>query len=191
MKEKVQLTVAERNEVKNIGDARTDANAARFDIPDYDQRRFNLTSRQANRLGVFAEAAAFKYLGGDILNHSLEDWASFIPNDHPDRTRLLGKADLFGVVEVRRANTPHSPIPIRAKDKEAGLYVVQAYVPYAQPVRTKENPWPLINVYSHADLLGWAYTNDEGVTPDWARQKGTIVVPRRPMDTIDLGGVLA
>lgn len=178
----VSLTVEERAFCKAAGDARTDANKFRRDISDYDQSRFNLTGRQANRLGVFAEAVAFKYLGGNVLEHTLEEWAHYVPNDHPDYQDLVkNQADLFGSVEVRRANAPHSPIPLRAKDREHAKAIMQVYVPYKQPVKTKEDPYPLIMVPLHGTILGFAYVTDKGTTPAWASSKDTIVVPRRPM----------
>ena len=186
----VALNLKERAAVKDIADARTEANAHRNDIPDYDKTRFNLSSKQANRLGVFAEALAFKWAGGNVLNHSLEDWASFVPNNHPDRTRLLANADLFNTIEVRRANSLHSPIPVRQKDRDLGAIVVQVYVPYKQPMKTALEPFPGITVGLHGRILGWCNADDEGTKPAWAKQAGSLVVERRSLDTLNLKEVL-
>lgn len=178
----VSLTVQEREFCRVAGDLRTEANKNKYNIGDYDPSRFNLTSRQSNRLGVFAEAVAFKYLGGNVLEHTLEEWAHYVPNDHPNYTELVkNQADLFGSVEVRRANAPHSPIPLRTKDRDHAQTIIQVYVPYKQPLRTKAVPHPAIMVPLHGTILGFAYVTDEGTTPEWASNKGTIVVPRRPM----------
>jgi|SRR6478735_11795223 len=187
----VALTFEERDFVKEAADLRTEANKSRYDIADYDTRRFNLTRKQASRLGVFAEAVAFKWAGGNVLDHTLEEWAHFVPNNHPNYDALVkGQADLFGTIEVRRANRPHSPIPVRAKDRKSGVVVVQVYIPYRQPLATAANPHPAISVPLHGVILGWAYATDEGTRPDWAKQAGTVVVERRPLNTLDFKKVL-
>lgn len=179
----VVLTVAERDFVKQAGTARHEANKYRSDIADYDSRRFNLKPITANRLGVFAEAVAFKFLGGDILTHSLEEWAHFVPNNHPKYNEYIkGQADinLGQPVEVRRANSPDSPIPVRDKDKRDGAVLLQVHVPYMQASRGDN-----ITVFAHAFVTGWAKPTDKGTVPGWSKGS-SIVVNRRPLDSLDL-----
>lgn len=188
----VELTIEERNFVGQVGLLRSEANKHKNNIADYDTKRFNLTGLQANRLGVFAEAVAFKALGGNVLDHSLEEWAHFVPNDHPNYYSLIKEqADLFGEVEVRRANRLGNPIPIRSKDRLNANYVIQVHVPYTQDKRNDSNPEPLIYVGLQAQVTGWAKTTDTGTVPSWAYNNSTQVVTPRDMSTFPLLGVKA
>lgn len=180
------LTIEEREFVKQAGLDRHEANKRKHDIADYDQRRFNLTNLQANRLGVFAEAATFKALGGNVLEHSLEEWAHFVPDEHPHYNWLVKqKADLFANVEIRRDNNNGSPIPIREKDRKDGRLIVMTFVPYRQALATKDDPYPLITIGLNATIKGWAYQSDweNGAVPSWSRDGKTRVVEPRSMNT--------
>jgi len=183
----VELTVEEREFVAAAGEARTEANKGKSDIADYNPKYLGFSKVQANKLGCFAEAAAFKALGGNILDHSLEEWAHFVPNDHPDYHHLIKEnADLFGDVEVRRANSRYNPIPVRAKDREHAKYVLQVHVPWVRAHPTSNNPHPLITVGLTAQLTGWAFTTDTGPVPSYARSNSLQVVEPRPMNTFPL-----
>lgn len=186
---KVELSPEEIRFARIAGDNRLAENKGKQNIPDYDTRFFNLSDRDANRFGVYAEAGAFKALGGNVLKHDLTEWAHFVPNDHPDYEALIkGQADLniHGLsVEVRRANSPANPVPVRGKDKKAGVRVLQVYVPYSQPLPSAEDPLPKATFHGYVELLGWAYPTDAGVDPRWKKQAGSIVVPRRPMSTFE------
>lgn len=152
--------------IRNAGNSRTDANKHKQDIADYDHKRFDLTSRQANVLGVAAEAAWFKHLGGDILDHSLEDWAHYVPNDHPQYRALLSRQDLFNTYEVRRAHRMGNPIPVRRKDSNI---ILQAHVPHLAAGTTM--------MWDKVILTGWCKVTDEGKTPPWSTT-AKVVKPR-------------
>lgn len=152
--------------VIDAGMKRTKANKNKQDIADYDHRRFHLTSLQANVLGVAAEAAWFKHLGGDVVDHSLDDWAHYVPNDHPEYVRLLSRQDLFNTYEVRRADRIGNPIPVRRKDNNI---VLQAYVSYVSAGNSL--------LLSEVILTGWCNVTDEGSTPAWSNT-AKVVTPR-------------
>jgi len=175
--------------VAQAGLDRENANKHKHDIADYDHSRFNLTGLQANRLGVAAEAAAFKWLGGNVLEHDLNDWAHYVPNTHPNYEQLVKKnADLFNNVEVRRANAPGSPIPIRSKDRKPGRFVLQVYVPYVQ----LERFGPIVPDREHIKITGWAKASDRGSRPAWADPFDTSeVVARRNLWDFPVMGLAA
>lgn len=173
----IQLTEEERTFCKETGDLRVSANKNKRDIAEYDYRRFNLSSQQSNRLAVMVEAAVYKWSGGNILDHDLKEWAHYVPPEL--YTKYLKRPDLYGIVEVRRANKPNSPIPMREKDRIPNGIIVQGYVPY-----TQEEWHGSIRVGLEVDLLGWASVEDWeiGTTPSWGKRSK--VVPRRPMESL-------
>lgn len=182
----IQLTTEEREFVKQAGTARYEANKWWGDIADYDKSRFDLTSLQTNRIGVFAEAAVFKAFGGDVLDHTLEEWAHYVPNTHENYKQLVKKnADLWNNVEVRRAHKQGNPLPIRGKDKRENGLVVQAFVPY-RLVQKPDKSFAM-TVGLTALVTGWAWATDEGEVPSWSVTGDAVVVTPRPMNTFDAG----
>jgi len=174
----VTITTEEKKHAARIGDLRTAENLGRSNIADYDPNRFNLTAQQANRVAVLGEIAVGKFLGYKPLEVGPEVWAAFV--ESKDYGKYLGKEDWPGV-EVRRANTTASPLPIREKDRGRGIAIIQPYVHYTQAVRLGP-----IRVHEDVELLGWADVDvdwHEGWRPNWAKDKNTRVCDRRSMDT--------
>lgn len=167
----MKFTTEEMAFIKNAGINRTNANSNKRDIADYKQERFDLTSQQANILGVAAEAAWFKKLGGDVIHHSLDDWAHYVPNNHPDYVRLLSRQDLFNTYEVRRAHRMGNPIPVRRKDSNI---VLQAHVPH---IAGKG-----VLMWDRVILTGWCAVSDKGTTPSWSNTAK--VVQPRPIEEL-------
>lgn len=175
----ISLTKDEREFCAQAGDLRVEANKNKRDIADYRPVAFNLTNKQSNRLAVMVEAAVFKWSGGNILDHDLREWAHYVP---PELYReYLKRPDLWGIIEVRRANKPDSPLPMRKKDLIPGGIVVQGYVPY-----TQEERFGPIKVGLEVDLLGWASESDWslGQKPWWGNGDNSRVVPKRPMESL-------
>lgn len=180
----VNFTREEMHRIAWWGTARTNENKYRSDIRDYRREAFNLTSEQANRLGVMVEYGIYKWLapktGWDLEDPDPSVWAAFVEAKDYEQ---LNKPDIAGVIEARRANSLSSPIPLRSKDVRDGAFVVQGFVHYMQDETSGH-----IRVPAQVTLLGWAdavkdYPNGE--IPWWSKGDAR-VVGRRPMDTLDL-----
>lgn len=188
MKTVVTLTKEEMAFAAKVGTLRTNENKNRADIACYDSNRFNLTSEQANRLGVVVELATAKYLGlsEEVLRGERPDvWAAFV--EEKDYGTYLGQPDLLGVIECRRANRKSSPIPLRRKDVQAGAIVVQGYVDYVQTATGR------ITVPAEVEFLGWSDARADWSTaevPGWARGGNSrVALEKKPMSALDLSVV--
>lgn len=177
----VTFTQEEMNRVAAWGTARTEENKNRRDIADYDKNRFNLTSEQANRLGVLVEYAVYKYLGFDPNIIDPEVWAAYVPSSQ--YKQHLGRPDVAGKYEARRANRRGNPIPIRSKDVRCEAIIIQGFVDYTQ-TRTGG-----IIVPKAVELTGWAdaVTDYEtGLIPSWSRNADARTVEPRSMETFNM-----
>lgn len=190
MRTVVELSKEEMAFAAKVGTLRTQENKNRRDIADYDTNRFNLTSEQANRLGVVVELATAKYLGlpEEVLRGERpEVWAAFV--EEKDYKTYLGAPDIAGVIECRRANRTSSPIPLRRKDVEAGAIVVQGYVDYIQSPETGR-----IIVTPEVQFLGWSDAAADwasATVPGWARGNNSrVALEKKPMASLDLDRVL-
>lgn len=172
----VSITQEEFAFVAELGRLRTEENKARWNIPDYDTKRFNLTSLQANRLGVLTEFGIGKWLGLDMMDVDVDVWAGFVKSE--DYAKYLGQPDIAGLVEVRRANKEASPLPLRRKDVKAGAFVVQGFVKYRQ------QEWGgAISVNKEVSILGWSDAKedwDTGDVPSWSLGDSRVVSRRSP-----------
>lgn len=163
---------------------RTQENKKRRDIADYKQEAFNLTSLQANCVGVVAELAVAKWLGypEEVLHGERPDiWAAFVKEE--DYGLYLGQPDIAGIIEVRRAHKRTSPIPIRKKDVRAGALLIQPYV----DINYLDNG--RINCEHRVELLGWADAVEDyktGKTPWWTDGDARTAAVKRPMDSLDV-----
>lgn len=172
-----------------VGTLRTEENKNKQDIACYDTNRFNLTSEQANRLGVVVELATVKLLGlpEDVQAGLRPDvWAAFVKEE--DYGLYLGQPDIAGIIECRRANRRSSPIPLRRKDVEAGAIVVQGYVDYSQNAQGR------ITVSQEVEFLGWSDAAADWQTakvPGWAHGGNSrVALEKKPMAALDVQRVL-
>lgn len=191
MKTVVELSKDQMAFAARVGTLRTEENKNKRDIACYDSNRFNLSSEQANRLGVVVELATAKYLGlpEEVLRGERpEVWAAFV--EEKDYGLYLGQPDLLGVIECRRANRTSSPIPLRRKDVEAGAIVVQGYVDYIQNPETGR-----VIVTPEVQFLGWSDAAADwktGAVPGWAQGGNSrVALEKKPMASLDLDRVLA
>lgn len=184
MRTTIELTKEEVTFAGRMGMARTNENKNRRDIADYKQSAFNLTSLQANCVGVVAELAVAKWLGlpQDVLEGKRpEVWAAFV--EEADYGKFLGAPDILGVIEVRRAHRRTSPIPIRKKDVRAGALLIQPYVDINYLADGK------INCERTVELLGWADAPVDyktGNIPWWTDGDARTAAEKKPMDTLDI-----
>jgi|SRR6478752_4704611 len=174
----IELTTEEMLFASKIGYYRTIENEQRPDIADYDQKRFRLTSLQANRLGVMCEMAAGKALGLDMLHTTMDQWVSWIPSEHYG---MYPKPDILQRYEVRRCEKMSNPIPIRLKDVEHEAIVLQIHVEY---IKNDDE----IIVPSRATIVGWCDAKEEWATADkpaWSRSnKSRVVTEKRPFSEL-------
>ncbi|TNM61526.1 hypothetical protein FHN55_16990 [Streptomyces sp. NP160] len=162
-----------------IGTKRTEENKNGHHIAEYRQQAFNLSTEQANRLGVLAEMAVLKWLGAPYNDRDV--WIDFVPRS--EYSKLKGRPDIQwqGMdIEVRRANKEVSPIPLRKKDQ--GYIVVQPFIPYEQHSETG-----LIRVGREVQLLGWARWDDETTKPWWSNGSSMVALEKRPMNSFFVG----
>jgi len=164
----IELTTEELNKCREAGLARTSENEGTQDIASYDHKRFDLTSAQANCLGVVAEYAVVKSLG-----HSFESdvWHPFVKRaDY----HLLKGPDVCGRYEVRRQHRFGNPLAIRQKDVEAGAVVVSVHVPFVRVSPTGIKPLGRAQIIGCIDAeTGW----DLGDVPSWSYKQRDRVVP--------------
>lgn len=188
MKHTVELSREEIILAGKYGTARTNENKNRSDIADYDTNRFNLTSLQANVVGVAAEMGVIKWLGlpDEVLQNDMPGiWAGYVPSE--DYARYLGQPDILGVIEVRRAHRKQNSIPIRTKDVRCNAIIVHAYVDIEYKPNGK------IGVNPEVQLLGWA-----DAVADW--QTGTVAgysngntreaLEKKPMASLELEDIM-
>ena len=178
----IELTIEEMEFISKVGLLRTEENKNKKDIADYDPRRFTLSSLQANRLGVMAEAGVVKYFGYDICHTPLDVWPSFYMNEHKD---LYDGADInvpAGNFEVRRVNKRGNPVAIRRKDVEENAVVIQAYIEYAELPDGK-----LRIPKKQVEILGWvdaAAAWDTALTPAWSSSNKSRITTPNPMEEL-------
>ena len=178
----VRITQEEMEFISKVGLLRTEENKNNKDIADYDPRRFTLSSLQANRLGVMAEAAVVKYFGYDICHTPLDVWPSFYMNEHKD---LYDGADVnvpAGSFEVRRVNKKGNPVAIRRKDVEENAIVIQAYIHYIELPNGK-----LTIPKKQVEILGWvdaAAAWDDAEVPAWSTSNKSRVTMPNPMSEL-------
>lgn len=171
-----------------LGRLRTEENKGRQDIADYKQEAFNLTSMQANRVGVLAEMAVAKWLGLPeevLMNQCPDIWAGYVPSSEYDK--YLGQPDILGVIEVRRAHRRSSPIPIRRKDVRAGAILIQPYV----DITWNGNK---IIADNTVELLGWAdapVDYQTGNIPWWTDGDARVAAEKKPMSALWPDEILA
>lgn len=168
----VTLSREELQQVAEWGTARTEENKYSSNIADYDTKRFNLNSEQANRLGVMVEFAVYKWLGYDPTNIDLTVWAPFVPKS--EYAQHLNRPDIAGKYEVRRANRRNNPLPIRTKDVIAEAILIQGFVDYHQNGKS-------ISVPHKVELTGWAVATEDwhrGTIPSWSKGDARVVTPR-------------
>lgn len=167
------LTEAEIEFCKDAANKRAEYNKNKKDIPDYDTNRFNLTSLQANFLGIIVEVALCKVLGVDYANP--EVYCAF-SEDKKD----FSKPDVLGVFEARRANKEYSPLPVRKKDVEANAIVVQGFAPYIQ----LEKHGKIAN-YGEVHWTGWLPAEEawkKGTVPDWGKNGNSKTVAQNDIN---------
>lgn len=179
----------ERAQCEGWGTARYEENLKRSDIADYDKRRFNLTSKDANYLAVLAEYFVYRQVaevkGWSLTDPDPENWAAFVREQ--DYDKYLKTPDIGGVLEVRRANAPNSPLPLRIKDVETNALVVQVYVPYTQ----WEHGGPIVAHHNRMEILGWVdakerWDKPSTFTPAWSKTgKSKTTMIKRPWDEFD------
>jgi len=196
----IEFTNEELKHIGDIGAARTGANKNKRDIRDYDHRRFNLTSEQANKLGVMGEAALVKYLGYDILTVGMDTWVSFYT---PEEAKYYKKIpDVFHNgqwYDTRRLNKITNPLAIRKKDVEQNVIVLNVFIGYAQdekfgPIKLDRNE----NGKTYAVFTGWANARedwDKGRVPRWSApdangEYDSRVVEARPIEELFKGEVM-
>lgn len=171
------LTEEEIQFCKDTATKRLEFNKNNKDIPDYDSNRFNLTSLQANFLGIIVEVALCKLLDVDYTDP--EVYCAF-SEDKKD----FKKPDVLGVFEARRANKEYSPLPVRKKDKDAKSIVVQGFAPYVQ----LEKHGKIAN-YGEVHWTGWMCADDAwrvGTIPDWGKNGNSKTVSQNAINT-DMG----
>lgn len=183
----IELSPVEMERCAVWGNQRTEENKNRSDRLQYDKNRFGLTSLQANRLGLMVEYAVYKWAGFDPENIDLNVWCPF--TEQENYNKYLKQADIAGVIEVKRADKPWSPIPVHPKDVKEGVIVVQGYINYTQ----NGDRFSAISVPPVVELFGWAdiakdYPN--GAIPNWDPSGRSRTLSRRPMDTLDLDGYM-
>ena len=177
----VEFTAEEIKHISNIGEARTDMNKYNRDIADYDQRRFKLTSLQANKLGVMVEAALVKYFGYDILTVSMENWVSFYTA--AEAHNYKSSPDVFHNgqwYDTRRVEKRSNPVAMRTKDRNQNVVVVQGFVDY---ILTDGKVKPGRKV----ELLGWADPAkdwEDGWKPGWAKTNDSRVIDPKPIEEL-------
>ena len=174
-----QLTEEEIQFCKDTAQKRLDFNKNNKDIPDYDTNRFNLSSLQANFLGIIVEVALCKFLEVDYTDP--EVYCAY-SEDKKD----FKKPDVLGVFEARRANKVYSPLPVRKKDVEAKSIIVQGFAPYIQLEPTKPGEKGKITNYGKVMWTGWMDAEDAwrvGVVPDWAKNGNSKTVDQSNINT--------
>lgn len=178
----IEFSPEEMKHISAIGEARTDMNKYKQDIADYDQRRFNLTSLQANKLGVMVEAALVKFFGYDILTVGMDNWVSFYTAE--DAWMYKSSPDVFHEgqwYDTRRVQKRTNPVAMRSKDKEQNVIVVQGFVPY------KFVSEGVIRPGRKVELLGWANPSEDwedGWKPSWAITNNSKVIDPRPIEDL-------
>lgn len=168
--------------ISAIGEARTDMNKGKRDIADYDHRRFNLTSLQANKLGVMVEAALVKYFGYDILTVSMDNWVSFYTA--AEATNFKAAPDVFHEgqwYDTRRVQKRTNPVAMRKKDVDNNVIVVQGFVDY------KFTETGSIRPGRKVELIGWANPAvdwEDGWKPGWAKTNNSKVIDPKPIEDL-------
>lgn len=138
------------------------------DIADYNKNLFNLTSAQANLLGLIVEVALCKVLDVDYT-----DPAKFVAfsKNYAD----FQKPDVLGKYESRRANKKSSPLPVRKKDLiTPGTIIVQGYAHYKQ-----DEKFGRITNYGKVEWNGWLEAGEAwelGTEPSWSKNGNSKVV---------------
>lgn len=137
------------------------------DIADYNKSLFNLTSLQANLLGIVVEVALCKVLDVDYT-----DPAKFVAfsKNYAD----FQKPDVLGKYESRRANKQTSPLPVRKKDLDQDVIIVQGYAHYQQDEK-------LGRIYDYGQVTwnGWLEAEaawELGTVPSWSKNGNSKVV---------------
>ena len=180
----VSLTAVQMDRCKVWGAQRTNENLGGRDISDYRAERFNLSSLQQNKLAMCVEYALYIYQGFDPDNIDTEVWAPFVPKS--EYSKHLGRPDIAGLFEARRANVWGNALPVRTKDVKAEALVVQGYVDYDQPKRHG----PVTKVSNQIVLTGWVNARedwDKGYIPSWSDgdARSFAFDELRPMNTLD------
>lgn len=183
----VTLSKEEISLAGNLGRLRCMENKGRADIGDYDHKRFNLTSLQNNCLAVMGEMAAVKFLGFDdevVQNQHPDIWAGFVRTED---YHLLKQPDIASKFEVRTCRKRSNPVPVRWKDVKAEAIILHVYVDFDWTENgTKVKPT------GEVEILGWADAVEDwktGSIPAWSMGDAR-VVERRPLNTLDLEGLL-
>lgn len=178
----IEFTKEELDFISKTGAARHEEMKSVANIADYDPKRMSLTPLQSDKLGVMAEAAVAKWLGYDITNTPLSVWPSFVPKE--DLKKYTdGDVNHNGVkYEVRRIERLGNPVPIRKKDIEAGVIIIQVYVPYTKKSNGR------IAVPTEAHIIGFCNTTsdyEDGWRPGWAKDRVTRVNDARPLNELE------
>ena len=177
----IEFTQEEISFIANTGEARHIEMRGVGNIAAYNNNAATLTPLQADRLGVMAEAAVAKWLGLDITNLPLDIWPSFVKKED---LKKYNNGDVFhnGIkYEVRRVEKLGNPVPIREKDIEAGVIIIQVYVPYSKKANGR------ITIPTEAIIVGFCNTTSDyesGWKPWWRKDNITRVNDPRPIEEL-------
>jgi hypothetical protein len=176
----VEVPEEVRLKLRRVAKARTQANLATCDNPDYDHNRYDLTSEQANYLGVMAEMAVIIYGELDVTDPDV--WNMYVDPSRADYKEQIARPDILNTFEVRRVSQTYNPLVVRTKDVAVEAIMVSVFLPYTIYGSKLIVPEPII--------AGWLPAReawDKGTVPEWSKDgdsRGVSLSETRPAGSL-------
>ena len=164
----VELTQEEWEKATKFGKMRTDMHRGTNHTPYYASKRFKISGKHQDALGVACEFAVVKALGLDPRKCG---WVPFSTNKQDFKT-----PDILGFIEVRRVTESSNPFTAFSKDAVEGVVLVKAYVPGADVVDDQ------LVTDGYVELLGWEYATDVWRKNDG--EKARSYAPGKPIEAL-------